>query len=279
MTNYFVSRIQVAEPSIRVERDGYYSQIWSMEKLQNRLVDMREMYEDFCSQNNSEDSVDLSSDPPATFFEPDQPHVLLGIANVFLQALFYDDVTLKYAIPVINQQGEIVGRLHVEVAKISGTMDASKCAGSMQTSKLDNSLYEEYEDEEDQTEVESKTVTVKVTIRHLAGVSSTHSVFCQYVFCDNVVVVPPTSTTSVIRFDHTRYFTIPLSDEFIDYCAESALSVEVWGHRGTQPSGNAIESAQQTNGETNNNSVTDRWKEVTSQVKLWVEIQVSNSHT
>jgi hypothetical protein len=35
---------------------------------------------------------------------------LLGIANVFLQALFYDDVTLKYPVPVISQQGEIVGR-------------------------------------------------------------------------------------------------------------------------------------------------------------------------
>jgi len=181
-------------------------------------------------------------------------------------------VTLKYPVPVINQQGEIVGRLHVEVAKISGTMDASKITG-MQASKLDNSLYEEYEDEEDEHENEPKTVTVKVTVRHLAGVSSSHSVFCQYVFCDNIVVVPPTSTTSVVRFDHTRYFTIPVSEEFIDYCSDSALSVEVWGHRGTQPSANALESTQ-TNGETNNNSVTDRWKEVTSQVKLWVEVQV-----
>ncbi|CAL8143854.1 unnamed protein product [Orchesella dallaii] len=267
----------VAEPSIRVERDGYYPQIWSLEKLQNRLVDMREMYEDYCSPNTEIDPTELSNDPPANFFEPDQPHVLLGIANVFLQALFYEDVTLKYPVPVINQQGEIVGRLHVEVAKITGTMDASKVTGGMQASKLDNSMYEEYEDEEDEHENEPKTVTVKVTVRHLAGVSSSHSVFCQYVFCDNIVVVPPTSTTSVVRFDHTRYFTIPVSEEFIDYCSDSALSVEVWGHRGTQPSANALESTQ-SNGETNNNSVTDRWKEVTSQVKLWVEIQELNEN-
>lgn len=311
----------VAEPSIRVERDGFYPQIWSLEKLQNRLIDMREMYEDYCSQNSAtkpsetgtDDGnlllvpgfgssvicTDPSSGPPATFFEPDQPHVLLGIANVFLQALFYDDVTLKYAVPVINQQGEIVGRLHVEVAKISGSMDnGNKLTGasssmnlggsllqqSSSSFKLDSSLYEEYEDAvEEEDSSESKTVTVKVTVRHLAGVSSSHSVFCQYVFCDNIVVVPPTSTTSVIRFDHTRYFTIPVSDEFIDYCSESALSVEVWGHRGIQLESSGSSQQQSTgngaaSGETNNNSVTDRWKEVTSQLKLWVEIQELNEN-
>lgn len=115
--------------------------------------------------------------------------------------------------------------------------------------------------------------------RHLAGVSSSHYVFCQYVFCDNVVVVPPMSTTTVVRFDHTRYFTIPVSEEFIEYCSESALSFEVWGHRGNQiTSPNSLEqNSTSTNSETNNNSVTDRWKEVTSQMKLWVEIQVSKS--
>lgn len=142
----------------------------------------------------------------------------------------------------------------------------------MQSSKLDNSLYEEYEDEEEDRESEPKSITVRVTVRHLAGVSSSHYVFCQYVFCDSVVVVPPASTTSVVRFDHTRYFTIPVSEEFIDYCSESALSIEVWGHRGNHPVVSSGENPSTT--ETNNNSVTDRWKEVTSQMKLWVEIQV-----
>lgn len=176
--------------------------------------------------------------------------------------------------PVINQQGEIVGRLHVELAKISGQMDeASAKNSSMSVSRGDTSLYEEYEDEEEQEqENDPKSITVRVTVRHLAGVSSSHYVFCQYVFCDNVVVVPPVSSTTVVRFDHTRYFTIPVSEEFIDFCSESALSFEVWGHRGNQVTSNSVENAS-TN-EANNNNVTDRWKEVTSQMKLWVEIQV-----
>jgi len=188
--------------------------------------------------------------------------------------LFYDDVTLNYPVPVINQQGEIVGKLQVELAKISGQMDDSDKNTSTQSSKLENSLYEEYEDEED----EPSKITVKVTVRHLAGVSGSNYVFCQYVFCDNVIVVPPGPTTSVVRFDHTRYFQIPVSEEFSDYCSESALSIEVWGHRGNQvvPAVTSAES-NQASSENNNNSVTDRWKEVTSQMKLWVEIQVSTS--
>ena len=100
----------------------------------------------------------------------------------------------------------------------------------------------------------------------------------RYVFCDNTVVVPPTSTTSVVRFDHTQYFTQQVSEEFIDYCSDSALSIEVWGHRGNhilqQQTSTDSTLSQSSNNETNNNSVTDRWKEVTSQMKLWVEIQV-----
>lgn len=48
---------------------------------------MRELYEEFCIQQQDFDQPDsfCEMDPPASFFEPDQPHVLLGIANVFLQ--------------------------------------------------------------------------------------------------------------------------------------------------------------------------------------------------
>jgi len=79
----------VTEPSIRVEQDNHYPQIWSMEKLHNRLIDMRELYEERISLGISFGDVKvrdpLNEGPPSAFFEPDVPHVLLGIANVFLQ--------------------------------------------------------------------------------------------------------------------------------------------------------------------------------------------------
>lgn len=36
----------VSEPAILVKRMNTGSQVWTMEKLENKLVDMRDMYED-----------------------------------------------------------------------------------------------------------------------------------------------------------------------------------------------------------------------------------------
>jgi len=44
---------------------------------------MRELYEDYCQHDGS--MTDYSENTPSAFFEPNQPHVLLGIANIFLQ--------------------------------------------------------------------------------------------------------------------------------------------------------------------------------------------------
>jgi kinesin family protein 13 len=36
----------VSEPAILVKRKGLGSQVWSMEKLENKLIDMRDLYEE-----------------------------------------------------------------------------------------------------------------------------------------------------------------------------------------------------------------------------------------
>lgn len=46
------------------------------------------------------------------FFETQENHNLIGVANVFLESLFHD-VTLDYHTPIISQQGEVAGRLQV----------------------------------------------------------------------------------------------------------------------------------------------------------------------
>lgn len=43
------------------------------------------------------------------FFDEQVNHSLIGVANVFLSCLFYD-VKLQYAVPIINQKGEV--RVH-----------------------------------------------------------------------------------------------------------------------------------------------------------------------
>lgn len=41
------------------------------------------------------------------FFAEKENHSLIGVANVFLACLFYD-VKLQYAVPIINQKGEVI---------------------------------------------------------------------------------------------------------------------------------------------------------------------------
>lgn len=39
------------------------------------------------------------------------------------------------------------------------------------------------------------------------------------------------SETTLVNFEHTREIYIPITEEFVEHCAEGALSIEVYGHR------------------------------------------------
>ena len=41
------------------------------------------------------------------FYESQENHNLIGVANIFLECLFHD-VTLDYHVPIISQQGEVM---------------------------------------------------------------------------------------------------------------------------------------------------------------------------
>ena len=77
-----------------------------MEKLEHKLIVMREMYDE---QHNNPLAGCLAADP---FYETQENHNLIGVANIFLDCLFHD-VRLNYHIPIISQQGEVAGRLQV----------------------------------------------------------------------------------------------------------------------------------------------------------------------
>lgn len=49
----------LSEPAIQVRRRGRGKQIWSLEKMENRLVDMRELYQEWQDYhlNNPDDQV------------------------------------------------------------------------------------------------------------------------------------------------------------------------------------------------------------------------------
>lgn len=78
-----------------------------MEKLENKIIDMREL---FSSTKNNNDEMEIEGPDP--FFESQENHNLIGVANIFLESLFHD-VSLDYHTPIISQQGEVAGRLQV----------------------------------------------------------------------------------------------------------------------------------------------------------------------
>ncbi|CAN8000086.1 unnamed protein product [Ixodes hexagonus] len=155
----------VSEPAILVRRKGRGSQVWSMEKLENKVIDMREMYED-CKDRMlplKANGVALSASDP--FYESQENHNLIGVANVFLEALFHN-VRLSYHVPIISQQGEIAGRLHMEISKTEGVLPdrGADPDGSFRGSLLDIS-----------DDGSGRQVTVRVAVQRPRNLASNNA--------------------------------------------------------------------------------------------------------
>lgn len=276
----------VSEPAILVKRKGRGSQVWSMEKLENKIIDMREMYEERKERNLplKEDGLPKGSDP---FYESQENHNLIGVANVFLEVLFHN-VRLNYHVPIISQQGEIAGRLNVEIGKVDGVLpDRSSDTDSLRGSLLDIS-----------DDGCGRQITVRVAIKSAVGLppSLANFVFCQYTFwahAEAVVVAPvvdpepqqptvtasPTSGTDsgiAFKFNHVKDFVVPVSEEFLEHCVEGALSVEVWGHRSTGFTSPSAAWELHSAHSHISHSLVDRWAELKRKLELWLEIHELN---
>ncbi|XP_037717737.1 kinesin-like protein KIF13B isoform X8 [Drosophila subpulchrella] len=283
----------VSEPAILVKRTNSGSQIWTMEKLENKLIDMREMYQDHkervlnglpliepFSDDEYDDKDEDSSKPQDPFYESQENHNLIGVANIFLEVLFHD-VKLDYHTPIISQQGEVAGRLQVEVERIAGQMPQDRMCESVSESSGDSR--DEYDDPVDPT---SNQITCRVTIKCASGLplSLSNFVFCQYTFWGHQeMVVPVINAEStahdqnmVFKFEHTQDFTVTINEEFLEHCIEGALSIEVWGHRSagfSKTKGWEVEQQQ-----AKARSLVDRWAELSRKIELWVEIHELNDN-
>ncbi|XP_058986852.1 kinesin-like protein KIF13A isoform X3 [Musca domestica] len=269
----------VSEPAILVKRTNSGSQIWSMEKLENKLIDMREMYQEHKERilNGLENESSKSLDP---FYESQENHNLIGVANIFLEVLFHD-VKLDYHTPIISQQGEVAGRLQVEIQRIAGQMPQDRMCESISESSSDSR--DDYDDAPDPM---ANQITCRVTIKCASGLplSLSNFVFCQYTFWGHSEMVVPVlnaeATTRdqnmVFRFDHTNDFTVTINEEFLEHCIEGALSIEVWGHRSagfSKSKGWEVEQQQ-----AKARSLVDRWAELSRKIELWVEIHELNDN-
>jgi len=266
----------VSQPAILVKRKGKAPQVWSMEKLENKLIDMREVHEEWkinCEEKLEDNSKLNVIDP---FFEPEEKHHLIGVANVFLNVLFHE-VVLDYQVPIISQQGEVAGRLYIEISRISGSLGERMADASENDTESSES---------------SKPIVTRVSIKGAKGLplSLSNYVFCQYSFWtySDIIVVPSVGhpktpkpsrnfhETSYFKFEHTREFTAQKTEEFLEYCSEGALSIEVWGHRSTGFSSNNSNWDVTLNQKVVSRCLADRWLELKRKIELWVEIQELN---
>ncbi|XP_036394227.1 kinesin-like protein KIF13A [Megalops cyprinoides] len=276
----------VSEPAIQVRRKGKGTQVWTIEKLENKLVDMREHYRDW-KEGTEEVNNKLNNKRGDPFYEAQENHNLIGVANVFLECLFHD-VKLQYAVPIISQQGEVAGRLHVELMRVSGAVPERLVGGDDSSENSSESSSYEVMDTNGEIVHIAKKLTCRVRIREATGLplNLSNFVFCQYTFWDQAepTVAPPMVNPDTpsphtpdaqftVRFDHCKDFVVHVTEEFLEFISEGALAIEVWGHR---CAGNGRSLWEPDALQAKTRTLRDRWSEVSRRIELWASIQELN---
>ncbi|CAF3438747.1 unnamed protein product [Rotaria sp. Silwood1] len=114
----------LCEPAVQVKRRNLSPQIWNIEKFESKLNDMRDVYYEWQMSENKDQSIIQQQKRNDPFFDVEEYNSLIGVANIFLKALFYDS-KLDYPVPIINTQGEIELTLFYEIfieLQISGSL-------------------------------------------------------------------------------------------------------------------------------------------------------------
>ncbi|XP_010773266.1 kinesin-like protein KIF13A [Notothenia coriiceps] len=276
----------VSEPAIQVRRKGKGTQVWTIEKLENKLVDMRDHYGDW--REGTEELYNKANskycDP---FYEAQENHNLIGVANIFLECLFHD-VKLQYAVPIISQQGEVAGRLHIELMRVSGAVPERLSGGDDSSENSSESSCFEVMDTNGEIVHMSKRLTCRVRIREATGLplNLSNFVFCQYTFWEHgepTVAPPMVSPDSpsprspdaqfTVQFDQCKDYVVHVTDEFLEFISDGALAIEVWGHR---CAGNGVSLWELDALEAKTQTLRDRWSEVSRRIELVISIQELN---
>uniref|UniRef100_A0A4W4F4B8 Kinesin family member 13Bb n=1 Tax=Electrophorus electricus TaxID=8005 RepID=A0A4W4F4B8_ELEEL len=258
----------LSEPAVQVRRKGKGTQVWALEKMENRLVDMRDLYQewkDYDDDNHLMRSYFKRADP---FFDEQENHTLIGVANVFLACLLHD-VKLQYAVPIINQKGEAAGRLHVEVERVRGNLGVEG-EGEIADPSPDGDAHQ-------------RKLVCRVKVSQATGLPQhlSNFVFCQYHFWgqkEPVYIAPEVDLSApssrephcLVVFDSSD-LEVAVTEELVEFLAEGALAVEVYGHKLQHPRRNlALWDLRVI--QAKNRSLRERWSEVMRRLELWVQV-------
>uniref|UniRef100_A0A914L7E7 Kinesin motor domain-containing protein n=2 Tax=Meloidogyne incognita TaxID=6306 RepID=A0A914L7E7_MELIC len=225
-----------------------------------------------------------------------QKQSLVGVANVYLGALLHNLTSpLQTQVLIINQQGEISGKLFVQIHKtvLLSTSESSESMEFSDKEEAEDVVLEEL-NHETERQLLGQSIVAKVEILKATNlpVNQSHLVFCQYSFFDQPQLIIPsitnvddtqnssdTTNSSDVYFNSKNEFELVCTQTFLDYIQEDALSIEVWGHKQPLDDEEEIEERQQKENNYLNNFVEqkmqilqERWKEVTKRLELFCEI-------
>ncbi|XP_077126059.1 kinesin-like protein KIF13A isoform X2 [Ranitomeya variabilis] len=276
----------VSEPAIQVRRKCKGTQVWSIEKLENKLIDMRDSYQEWKEKPTENKMIIYKKGDP--FYEAQENHNLIGVANIFLECLFYD-VRLQYAVPIISQQGEVAGRLHIEVMRVTGVVPECLVGDDSSENSSESGSFEII-DNSGEIIYRPKRLTCRVKIKEATGLplNLSNFVFCQYTFWDQPepTVAPPMVNPDMpsprnkdaqftVKFAHSKDYLVNITEEFLEFIAEGALAIEVWGHR---CAGNGRSLWEIDSLHAKSRTLRDRWNEVTRRIEMWIAIYELNEN-
>uniref|UniRef100_A0A914I7I8 Kinesin motor domain-containing protein n=1 Tax=Globodera rostochiensis TaxID=31243 RepID=A0A914I7I8_GLORO len=244
----------VCEPIIVAKWKGrrLAQQQWTVEQMECKLAELR--------TGNNKHGISVGDNLNLPLFSNNllarrEKHSLIGVANVYLGHLLLCQVPkMDSQVLVINQQGEICGKMIVRIQRME--------VRNALFEDDDDDYNDDYEDEDNFLGPEKylgRSMLCRVEIDSLNSLNSDHCrlVFCQYSLheCPQVVVPseegPPEAQNTAIRINSAHEFEVICTRPFFEYVEEDALSIEVWGHRTSPDDDDAEEDADAEEGEVN----------------------------
>ncbi|KAI6654254.1 Kinesin-like protein KIF13A [Oopsacas minuta] len=219
--------------------------VWSLDTLQEKLAVIAEMYEEI-ERNREEKGEGVKmwwneSMGPDPFCDMEN-HSLIGVANAYLSCLFHF-IPVEFSAPILSPQGLVIGKLNLVLQRLNTLHhdidNFEDCDPFSTASSYTGSSISALQDI-----LPGSNIYIRVTIQNAQDLPpNIQFVFCQYRMFGFEEAVTVASileaghqnsiTEGCIPFNHTKTFSLEATDDFIDYCREGVLSIEVFGHRAT----------------------------------------------
>ncbi|XP_015748717.1 PREDICTED: kinesin-like protein KIF13A, partial [Acropora digitifera] len=267
-----------SEVAIVVKHKSKGTQIWSLDKLSNKIYDMRDLYNQCV-----EEDIPFSETVSKGFCQLVAIHVQYVKIMRFMTCSIITITIIIIIVAIIIIAERTQRMLRKQTQGEDHDEDEDEGTGGEEDELLDVHDDDDTEDEEELAKGSKMHVEVKVVEAYDLPPALCNYVFCQYKFWndDNTIVVPPINAsisnpgpkTNTMIFEHTQQFDMEVSDEFVEYASEGSLAIEVWGNR---MKGFDSHSKVNWNVEPQHKGLHDRWGELLRKMHVWVEIHEIN---